>query len=254
MASLTFCCVWHVVWAVYALSSNRGDPVLLETLIVIAVYCRCLLNPQRRDECVGVEFKWDFNLLAIRRWAYGLLLLSTFVGCREPITDNMLPAPIRDKIEYVVVGRMPRYGGGDHFELRGSDTLLHYIVIRGVDSPKPGQSFYREARGWLWKMTRNKDIRVEVVDREETMIEVADVFLINDDPADIEGDLNVGLELIRQGLGWFDGSEFEDSERFQQAELEAKTNKLGLWSEPDPIPPWEFESARQTKRDEQLKF
>ena len=246
MASLNFCCVWHVVWAVYALSSNRGDPVLLETLIVIAVYCRCLLNPQRRDECVGVEFKWDFNLLAIRRWAYGLLLLSTFVGCREPITNNMLPAPIRDKIEYVVVGRMPRYGGGDHFELRGSDTL-HYIVIRGVDSPKPGQSFYREARGWLWRMTRNKDIRVEVVDREETMIEVADVFLINDDPADFEGDLNVGLELIRQGLGWFDGSEFEDSERFNK--LNSKPKQTSLACGANPIPSRRGSSNRQGKQN-----
>ncbi len=86
------------------------------------------------------------------------------------------------------------------------------------------------------------------------MIEVADVFVINADPADIAGDLNVGLELIRQGLGWFDGTEFENSELYQQAELEAKTEKIGLWSEPDPVPPWKFESEKQKALLEQLKF
>jgi micrococcal nuclease len=225
----------------------------VETLIVIAAYCHCFPDSQRRDECVGVEFKWDFKLLTIRRWAYVVFLLSTILGCKDSVAVKSLPAPIHDRVEYVTVGRVPRVGGGDHFEL-GESGVIHYVVIRGVDSPKPGQSFYREAQISLWKMTKNKDIRAEVVDREESMIEVADVFVINDNPADIEGDLNVALALIRQGLGWFDRTEFEGSELYRQAELEAKINRIGLWSEPNPVPPWEFESARQTKRGEQLKF
>lgn len=226
---------------------------MVETLIVIAADGRRFSNPQNRQHCVGGEFTWQIDRLVIRLSAVGALLMSTILGCQDSNEDKALPAPIREQVEHVAVGRIPRAQGGDQFEFWESD-IIHSVTIRGVDCPQPGQKFYREARGFLWKMTRKQLVRIEVVDREESMIEIADAFVINADPADIEGDLNIGLALLRKGLGWFDGTEFENSELYQQAELEARTNKIGLWSQLDPIPPGEFESAKQAELVEQLKF
>ena len=37
-----------------------------------------------------------------------------------------------------------------------------------------------------------------------------------------------------------------DRVKYSDAELEARRLKLGLWRDPDPVPPWEY---RQAKRE-----
>lgn len=226
---------------------------MVKTSKVIAAFFHCSSNPQMRDERSGADFGWSSILFSSGRWIPGMLILLTIVGCMKPIGGKALPAPIRETVKYEAIGKMRRVWGGDHFEF-GDSNQLHYVSIRGVDCPKPGQEFYSESWRTTRKIARGKDVRIEVVDRDESMVEIADVFLVNQDAADIEGDLNLGLELIRLGLGWFDGTEFENSDLFKQAEEEARTKKIGLWSEADPVPPWEFESARQKNRAEQLQF
>lgn len=179
--------------------------------------------------------------------------MTTSAGCIKTIADKTLPAPISDKVPYEMNGRIRRVSGGDNFEFVKSNRI-HFVIIRGIDSPKAGQDFYQQAAQATRNMTRNKDVRIKVVDRDESMIEIAEVFVIQGDVADIQDDLNVGLELMRRGLAWFDGTELEDSELYRQAELEARSKKIGLWSEADPVPPWEFESAQQKKNVDRLKL
>jgi endonuclease YncB( thermonuclease family) len=57
--------------------------------------------------------------------------------------------------------------------------------------------------------------------------------------------LNAGLALVTSGLAWHfkryahEQSE-EDRERYAFAEQEARAKRAGLWSDPDPVPPWEW--------------
>ena len=58
------------------------------------------------------------------------------------------------------------------------------------------------------------------------------------------------LALIRAGLAWHfkryahEQAE-EDRERYSFAEVEARAKRAGLWSDPEPVPPWEW---RRLKR------
>ncbi|WP_434779066.1 thermonuclease family protein [Neisseria sp. Ec49-e6-T10] len=60
---------------------------------------------------------------------------------------------------------------------------------------------------------------------------------------------NINLEMIKQGASWNNplGQQFSD---YQQAQEEAKKAKRGLWTEPNPIPPWIY---RQMIRHEEKK-
>jgi micrococcal nuclease len=60
--------------------------------------------------------------------------------------------------------------------------------------------------------------------------------------------IDAGLELLRQGLCWVNtrylpeaGADIQAS--YRQAETEAWEQQRGLWSERDPIPPWEYRRA-----------
>lgn len=59
----------------------------------------------------------------------------------------------------------------------------------------------------------------------------------------------VNERLIREGLAWW--ASWEESEGYwASAELEARTERRGIWSAPDPVPPWaEARKGRPTLKD-----
>jgi len=53
-------------------------------------------------------------------------------------------------------------------------------------------------------------------------------------------------ELVKAGLAWW-YQRYSEDESLGRLEAEARAAKRGLWTEPNPIPPWQFRSeARGT--------
>jgi micrococcal nuclease len=57
--------------------------------------------------------------------------------------------------------------------------------------------------------------------------------------------IDSGLELLRQGLAWvytryLPEASADIQASYRQAEAEAREERRGLWSDPDPLPPWEW--------------
>ncbi len=57
---------------------------------------------------------------------------------------------------------------------------------------------------------------------------------------EIEG-RDVNLEMVKEGLAWS-----YRSKPYAEAEQEARKAKVGLWTDPNPIPPWEW--RKRSKR------
>lgn len=171
------------------------------------------------------------------------LIFLGLVGCEDRRLKS-LPAPLRGNAEYDLEGRVYRIWGGDNFEF-GAVNELHFVMIRGVDTPKPGQPYFDEAKEHLTGLLRRRRTRISIVSRDQMMREFADVFSRpkkSDSGQTADAiETNVGLNLIQHGMGWYDGMEFEGAEAFKQAELEAREARIGLWAQDNPIPPWEFE-------------
>lgn len=181
-------------------------------------------------------------LPAVGCCVFGLWVIAVVPGCKESIGYKSIPAPIAADVSYEVIGRVHRVLEGDLLEA-DVEGKLHCVLIRGVDSPKFGQEFYHQSVKSTRDMVRGKDLRIIIVGRDESMIEIADVMAIDNDGV---RELDVGLELIRQGLAWYDGNEFSESPRLSQAEANARSQGIGLWCQANPVPPWEFETAKQS--------
>lgn len=50
---------------------------------------------------------------------------------------------------------------------------------------------------------------------------------------------NLNKELVKHGLAWH-FKKYSNDDEYAQLENEARMNKVGLWSEPNPIEPWEW--------------
>ncbi|MEM7452890.1 MAG: thermonuclease family protein [Planctomycetota bacterium] len=171
-----------------------------------------------------------------------LLCLVSASGCFEDVLnrDLSLPAPLRDDFpyEFEVSERLFPFGG-DNFQSNFGGHQ-HYFVIRGVIAPKPGQDFYQQSRKALRNYFTDNTVTIVVHGRDDQERESADVFV---------EDVNVGLTLIKDGLAWWSGAEFDGFEQYRDAQAEAEEQRSGLWGRlDDPIHPADFEQLHRERR------
>jgi len=164
-----------------------------------------------------------------------ILLLALVAGC-DSAKHASVPVSIETKPPYSYQGRVGRIWGGDNFEVVDNGKL-HYAFIRGIDCPEPGQPFYDEAKQKLRDVCAYRVAKVEVVDRDQWKREVCELTAMDASTGEVT---ELALELLKSGLAWFDQSDVPRSEAYRQAELDAREKKIGIWSQPNPIPPWEF--------------
>ena len=106
------------------------------------------------------------------------------------------------------------------------------VRIAGIDAPetdhgpnKPGQPFGNESRNFASSLILDKRIELEILDRDQYGRLVAMVH---------SGTVNVGLELLRNGLAHVytgKGAQYgKFQNEFKNAFNDAKQSKRGLWS------------------------
>ncbi len=120
---------------------------------------------------------------------------------------------------------------GDTFTVQRGPSL-YKVRLAEVDAPEMGQAFGRQARRFTEKMVLGRRVRVDVVmidryDRRVGTVIVEDGRVLNE-------------ELVHAGLAWYYRVSPVKNPRLQRLEQGAFQNRLGLWVEKDPIPPWEF--------------
>jgi endonuclease YncB( thermonuclease family) len=161
------------------------------------------------------------------------IVMTVFAGCSN---DSSVPVSIKQQPPYSYQGDIGRMWGGDNFEIV-SNNFIHYAFIRGIDTPEPGQPFHDEAKWTLWRLAENKQANVHVIDRDAWKREICDVTI--NDPA-TNAIVDPAVELLNSGLAWYDLSDGPYAERYRDAQAKAKEKGIGIWSESDPVPPWEF--------------
>ena len=107
------------------------------------------------------------------------------------------------------------------------------VRLRGVDAPEKQQPYGVDAKESLKELVGGKtvDLKVKEVDRYGRV--VAYVFINN---------INANLEQIKRGYAWA-YAEYLDRpylSEFYEAEKQARKQRLGLWREINPMPPWEW--------------
>lgn len=114
------------------------------------------------------------------------------------------------------------------------------IRLWGIDCPERGMDFWRRARQWTSEHAFGKPVQVLPMDRDTYGRLVARVY--------VEGrDLSLGL--VEAGLAWHFVRHAPNALELAAAEAEARSARKGLWSHPNPIPPWEFRETRRRERE-----
>lgn len=152
-------------------------------------------------------------------------------------------------------GRVVRVVDGDTVYVLDAAQEQHKIRLAGIDAPERGQPFGKKSKQRMSELVAGRDARVDWYKKDRWGRLIGQVWVASPecraDPC--PKTLNAGLTLVTSGLAWHykkyahEQSE-EDRERYAFAEEEARAKNAGLWSEPNPIPPWEWRKQKRANR------
>lgn len=143
---------------------------------------------------------------------------------------NGYSQPINLKINRIIDG--DTYYGTDSLEKQ------YKIRLKDVDCPEMKQKYGKNAKEFAEKMVLGSWVRVEFAGSDKYKRTLAWVFL---------PDQTVLNELlVRRGWAWpYESKNLKPSKRLEMLKEKAKNEKIGLWQEQNPIPPWEFRSKKK---------
>jgi len=142
--------------------------------------------------------------------------------------------------EFDTTGRFIQNHDGDTFRIQTADRDILIVRFAGSDTPETAQAYWKAARRELRTLLEKKQIRIACYKKNRER-DVCGVF---------SGDVDVGLEMVRRGYAWY-AYQFaheqtqNEREEYRSAENDAKTMRLGLWADPDPMPPWVCRDLRR---------
>ena len=126
---------------------------------------------------------------------------------------------------------------GDTFTCINRDNLQLKIRIYGIDAPEKKQAFGNKSKEYLSSLIFGKWITVDIHSSDSYGRYIAYVY-------SPEGK-DVSLLMLHEGMAWH-FTKYDSNKVYSDAEGIARKAKRGLWSDPNPVAPWDFRA--QNKR------
>lgn len=127
-------------------------------------------------------------------------------------------------------GKVVSIADGDTISVM-HDGVAEKIRLNGVDCPESGQAFGNKAKQFTGDMVFGKIVNVKEYGKDKYGRTIGDVFLPDGK--------NLNKELIKAGFAWWYRKYSNDNE-LKQLEQEAKLSKRGLWTDSNPVAPWDW--------------
>lgn len=165
-----------------------------------------------------------FRRAVLFLFAFVALLGSSVPSCASPRTAE---------------GEVTRVIDGDTVTLTTREGTKLRVRLYGIDAPevrheeRPGQPYGKEARAALAALVLGGSVTVEIVDIDAHRRMVGIVH---------RSGVDINLEMVRSGYAWAYRRYLSApyASRYLDAEKKARGQRLGLWMDANPDPPWEF--------------
>ena len=145
----------------------------------------------------------------------------------------------------LILGKVIKIYDGDTIAINDDKGKMLRVQIAYIDAPdmdvqtNEKQPLYRESIKELSSMILNKEVIIESLDVDKTGKVEGFIFL---------GKMNVNVEMVRRGMTEiyepvrFKPSAFKQDyvNQLTDAENAAKSEKLGIWGQPDYVSPYKF--------------
>lgn len=135
-----------------------------------------------------------------------------------------------------ISGRVVGIADGDTITVLDATNTQHKIRLAGIDAPEKKQPYGQASKQHLSDQVFNKDVSLVCgkTDRYKRSICVVRIF-----------GKDANLEQVKAGMAWW-YRKYQNEQTAQQradyeaAEAVAKSGRIGLWRDAEPVAPWEW--------------
>ena len=176
-----------------------------------------------------------------------LFLLSALIALgqdRALTVDRAKPATYAlDREREPVYGRCVGVTDGDTLRVLTTKQENLKVRVAFIDCPEARQPFGARAKQAMSRLVFGKDLELRPQARDRYGRLVALVY--------VEG-VDAGFELLTAGLAWpsyrhLVQAPAEVQASYSAAGDRAREQRVGLWSDPAPIPPWEWRKNQKER-------
>ncbi len=133
-------------------------------------------------------------------------------------------------------GKVVKITDGDTLVVLDNTMTQHKIRLSGIDAPETSQPFGQRSKEALSALVAGQQVEVDWHKRDRYQRIVGKVIARGKD---------VNLAQVRSGMAWWYRKYANEQSRVDQglyevAEAKAMKDRVGLWSDKNPIPPWEW--------------
>lgn len=123
---------------------------------------------------------------------------------------------------------------GDTVEVLWENTA-YVIRLLHIDCPEKKQAFGNKAKKEMSQLVYGKSILIRWKTKDRNKRLLGELFL---------GDQNINQILVSKGLAWH-YKKYSKEKIYDQIELQARKQKLNIWSQPNPIAPWDYRKMKK---------
>ena len=135
-----------------------------------------------------------------------------------------------------LLGRVVSVHDGDTLTVLDATHVQYRIRLTGIDAPESHQPYGQASRKHLAERVAGKDVTIHWQKRDKYRRLLGRVEFEG-------GDMN--LEQLRAGYAWHylryaAGQPSQERADYAQAEGQARRERVGLWQDSRPMPPWDY--------------
>ena len=127
----------------------------------------------------------------------------------------------------ILRGKATKISDGDTITIE-QQGVKYRIRFYGIDAPESSQVYGAKSRLALENIIKDKELKIVCKDKDRYGRIVGQVYSEEQD---------VNLAMLKLGAAWFYEQYARDNDAYRQAAAQAKREKIGLWSNPNPQNP-----------------
>lgn len=139
------------------------------------------------------------------------------------------PAPV------TVTGKVIKVVDGDTFDILDSSFKTIRIRMNGIDAPEKKQAFGEASRKQLASLCAGKVVRIVKYSTDRNKRWIADSY--------VDG-ISLSHRMVEEGMAWH-FIKYSSDTTLARLQQQARAKKIGLWSDPHAIAPWDFRNKRR---------
>lgn len=137
----------------------------------------------------------------------------------------------KENTEKYIYGKVIGISDGDTYHLLTKENKTLKIRMEGIDAPEREMPFYKVSKDYLSHLIYKKEVKVL-----QTGTDVYDRIL---GFTYLTDETDVNLEMLKAGLAWH-FKRYNSDKVYADAEKNAQAMKMGLWTDSNPVAPWEY--------------